>query len=86
MCKAAQNFISPVSANATWLSYLPSDHRRTTRIRRDVPFRFKYAESYSTTIMTRSKPQPNFVSLLKRHIASSHRRFQKLSIHGKVSS
>ena len=33
-----------------------------------------------------SKPQSDFVSLLKRHITSGYRRFRKLSILGKVSS
>ena len=33
-----------------------------------------------------SKPQPDFVSLLKHHIISIPRRFRKLSIRGKVSS
>ncbi|KAN0126989.1 hypothetical protein V8E52_000629 [Russula decolorans] len=31
-----------------------------------------------------SNPQPDFVSLLKHHITSAHRRFRKLSIRGKL--
>jgi hypothetical protein len=53
-----------------------------------VPAEFRIL-LYTTIIMTgdgSSKPQPDFVSLLKHYIKSTYRHFQKLPIHGKVSS